>query len=610
MKKTLLALGALMMWGTIAAQQGIFTPLDFGEGRSNFIGYVGSRNGLYVGATQPQGSEIALYSHETGQYSFYDEGTEIFTINGITDDGGALYSISADGWNSYSKIFKNGEVTALSWPSKYDWASGDAISVDGKIISGSYVYPQSTQRHPCLWTLTDGQYVFEELPAPEHDPLKTVPQAIDLRSISADGSVLVGRLIDASGFYYFPIVYTKNGEGKWEYSVKGLDGFFIKEGVEIPTPPEEPPYPQLEDFATASDSAAWLAAIVSYQDSLENHNLDPDYPAPTYDPTYRLQDFMTKEALQAYNAAAEIYNNYLDAYYAYIDQLDLVLTGKTCESDFIISGNGRYISSTCQVSVEGGSWLGINKKREPIKVPKNSDNVQIRELKVARGGGMWGGKKSIPFYIDLNTGKFTEYAFEEDGLVTSVADDGTICYCSPYLEYTRNSFMIPLGATSRLSITDWSKLNKNFDFSDNLKFSFSGYDFDENGNYGEVMYTDSLITGTAMISDDATKICSFFWHPGELKYYNYHANLNTLSSLSENRSGKTQVLCYPNPATEQLYLTAPASVVEFIDLSGVIVYRVVNVEKNINLGNLASGTYFVRMVSEGGVSTQRLIINN
>ncbi|MEG2179507.1 MAG: hypothetical protein RRZ66_02985, partial [Bacteroidales bacterium] len=96
MKKALLALGALALWGTMVAQQGVFTHLDFGEGRSNFIGYVGSRNGMYVGAAQSQGSELALYSHETGQYSFYEEGKEIFMINGITDDGGALYSISAD----------------------------------------------------------------------------------------------------------------------------------------------------------------------------------------------------------------------------------------------------------------------------------------------------------------------------------------------------------------------------------------------------------------------------------------------------------------------------------------------------------------------------------
>ncbi|MEG1379330.1 MAG: T9SS type A sorting domain-containing protein [Bacteroidales bacterium] len=608
MKKTLLALGALMMWGTIAAQQGIFTPLDFGEGRSNFIGYVGSRNGLYVGATQPQGSEIALYSHETGQYSFYDEGTEIFTINGITDDGGALYSISADGWNSYSKIFKNGEVTALSWPSKYDWASGDAISVDGKIISGSYVYPQSTQRHPCLWTLTDGQYVFEELPAPEHDPLKTVPQAIDLRSISADGSVLVGRLIDASGFQYFPIIYTKNAEGKWEYNIKGLDGFFIKEGAVIPTPPEEVPYPELGDYATASDSAAWLAAIVSYQDSLENHNLDPEYPAPTYDPTYRLQDFMTLEEIQAYNAAAILYNNYLDAYFAYIDELDLALTGKSCGDDFIVSGNGRYICSTYQLTTNGG-WLGMNKKREPVKVHKTYDtNARVRELKTARGGGAIGGQTHVPFYIDLNTDKFTEITSEEDGLATSIADDGTLCYSAPYLEYTRNSYIVPAGTTTKQEITDWAKSNKNFDFSENLKFSFSGYDFDEDGNYGEVMYTDSLITGTAYISSDATKIYSFFWHPGEPRYYNYHANLNTLSSLSENHIAKKEILFYPNPATDQLYLTVPASVIEFIDLSGSIIYRAMNVEKNIGLGNLAPGTYFVRIISDGAVSTQKLII--
>ncbi len=69
---------------------------------------------------------------------------------------------------------------------------------------------------------------------------------------------------------------------------------------------------------------------------------------------------------------------------------------------------------------------------------------------------------------------------------------------------------------------------------------------------------------------------------------------------------------YPNPAraTVQLELSADVTLIEFIDLSGKLVYRQTPLQKiqTVDLSELSPGIYFIRMHSGEDYETQKLIV--
>jgi hypothetical protein len=90
----------------------------------------------------------------------------------------------------------------------------------------------------------------------------------------------------------------------------------------------------------------------------------------------------------------------------------------------------------------------------------------------------------------------------------------------------------------------------------------------------------------------------------------------TLSSLAEEIAGALQVSLYPNPATSQATLeinglNQDAKIV-ISDLQGRILSQdQINAGTNrytINVSEMASGVYYIRIVTDNVVSTQKLIV--
>ncbi len=90
----------------------------------------------------------------------------------------------------------------------------------------------------------------------------------------------------------------------------------------------------------------------------------------------------------------------------------------------------------------------------------------------------------------------------------------------------------------------------------------------------------------------------------------------TLSSLAEEIAGALQVSLYPNPATSQATLeinglNQDAKIV-ISDLQGRILSQdqisAGKTRYTINVSEMASGVYYIRIVTDSVVSTQKLIV--
>ena len=91
---------------------------------------------------------------------------------------------------------------------------------------------------------------------------------------------------------------------------------------------------------------------------------------------------------------------------------------------------------------------------------------------------------------------------------------------------------------------------------------------------------------------DLDLIVGNYYAYGNLVYYE---NLSSIGISEENQS--FEVNLYPNPVTNEIFLNSKENItqVDIFDLTGRVVFTVVNGDEKLNLSHLENGTYTIRM---------------
>lgn len=305
MKKVYLFAAALitMMCSThtlLVAQNEKSAMITFAniEGGHSF-GYM-SPSGNYLCGGWDGGSGFMYDAVNKITYDFSEDGMGGMYVADVSDEGTVVGAYGAEYMTTPAAVWKDGHWTSLPQPEKYDQGVARAISADGTIVGGYVAIDgSSATTRPCIWRLKGNMYEYELLPYPEKDWNGDISNGVHILDMSTDGNILLGRIVDQTGSYNLPIIWTL-GESGYTFKTFGEDILFNLEK-------EKPgPQPIFEEYVTLPEGA------------------------PGYD-----------EQNAAYGKAFERYFQLLAEY----------TTGTTIECYWItLSGNGRYVSTALRKS--------------------------------------------------------------------------------------------------------------------------------------------------------------------------------------------------------------------------------------------------------------------
>ena len=362
--------------------------------------------------------------------------------------------------------------------------------------------------YPVVWTLNaDGVYVCQELPHPTKDFTGRVPQYVTAMDISADGNTIVGQVVDYSGFYIVPILYTRNAEGAWSYQLLAEDQVYDKEkAAKLPEWVEQPEMPRAEDYMSAADVDAYNTAVKKYNDAYQRYLAgdikEEDLPAMP-DKEFYISD---EAQAAAYAAAVAKYNEdnaaWYAAYEAFDEALTEAITGKNFEFNSIhITPNGKYI-------------LTDLKEPDPDPDPMAWFPESIYTNCV----------------FDLTKVDTPMLTTSSNMLSTGILDNGFFVVAAPKSDYARSSYVATPGSNHLTPIADWCKASGNTAageyITSEMLFDLINYVWDEaSESYVEETVSDSLITGTGIFSADGKTFVTWLQDPGTNEFVTYTVNL-------------------------------------------------------------------------------------
>ena len=468
-----------------------------------------------------QETSVYIYDVATGtNYDFADETyTKVYFAgygHSVTDNG-MVCGMAQESSESNAAYFKDGAWVVLPQLSGKltGFNSANACTPDGSVICGSLgsegADMSTSDRlmlYPVVWTLNaEGVYVCEELPHPTKDFTGRVPQYVTAMDISADGNTIVGQVVDYSGFYIVPILYTRNAEGAWSYQLLAEDQVYDKEkAANLPEWVEQPVQPKAEDYMSAADVDAYNAAVEAYNEAYQRcvaGDLDwselPEYPE---------KGFYISDQTQAaaFDAAVAKYNEDNAAWYAAFEAFDEALTevttGKNFEFNSIhITPNGKYI-------------LTDLKEPDPDPDPMAWFPESIYTNCV----------------FDLTKVDTPMLTTSSNMLSTGILDNGFFVVAAPKSDYARSSYVATPGSNHLTPIADWCKASGNTAageyINSEMRFEAINYVWNEdNEMYDEVIVGDSLITGTGIFSADGKTFVTWLQNPSTYEYVTYTVNL-------------------------------------------------------------------------------------
>lgn len=447
---------------------------------------------------------VGIRDRATGAtYSYAPDG-----VDGSRYSAGLGHAVSGNGIvvgnvGDAPAVWKGGEWAVLDQPQGA--ATGmnlaNAVSADGSRIvgllgvDGASMADDNTYAEPALWTLQeDGSYKAQVLPYPEKDFLGLPPQYVTAVDISENGKTIVGQVIDCSGFYVLPIVYTESAEGKWSYTIPGADYVYDAEKVAaLPARPVAPEAIAADSYMTGDDAARYNAALKEYQELREQANagiISPDEVPPYPQKWAYITDNRDRWVADstAYDAADKAYQ---EADMAYTDAVYAAVTGASFELNAAnISGNGQYVATSLN-SPGATFWESLTR----------------------------------PALIEVATGKTTP-AETADMISGSAMNDGSMTAFSPIMSSSRQGYVVKKGETAPTLFADYlaeKGYTKNLEFlKDNFVFSVEEVSYDESGDPVYTENPDSLITGSVAANSDGTIFISYLYNTfGDASQYGY-----------------------------------------------------------------------------------------
>ena len=257
--------------------------------------YAITPNGAYAGGIS---FSAKIYNLETGQITNVGE-----VKNGLGNYMSNNGSMVGESESGTPQVYINGKLQMPETLGKFWFVNINAIAPDDSRLCGTVNNTTGTGLDyvPFYCDINEDGTVGEAiiLPYPLEDFTGRTPQFATALWISEDGKTILGVVNDSYGDYDYPIIYTQDESGNWDYSLPTKD-LFNPRHLEFPPNPwaDEPPYPNYTDYMSP-------AARTAYELAMEQMSVTGIIPEPA--------DYLTPEQLEEYNEAAEIYNEW---YYA------------------------------------------------------------------------------------------------------------------------------------------------------------------------------------------------------------------------------------------------------------------------------------------------------
>ena len=540
-----------------------------------------SPNGKWM-ATQEMGN-VYIYAQDGDEYFEYasseDAVTEYYATgigNCISDDG-TIVGGTNDATCAY---WKDGEWKAL--PVKEENTAlnlANGITPDGSRIVGQVgntglnLYSEQMIK-PVYWDRNaEGGYdTYQLLPYPATDFCGRKPQYITAIAVSDDGKTIAGQVVDWSGFYVYPIIYTQDEAGVWSYRTV-CEGVLYPEGAQFALWPGEEPLP--EEYMTEEELAEYLAAYNEYLKEVDRYNngetgIYPEEPNPT--------DYMY-----------EYYNDFTAAvreYYELLAHFDTVFMENMYDATFLfnnvyLSGNGRYYNTTVE-------RLVVTDPMTPYTT-------------------------STPTCIDLENGdSMVSVAGATDMIASSAMNDGRTIAQSPKMAYARNSYIVSADGKTLTPFADyiaaldkatgeWLKELSSFEVLVPTEYDEDGYPI----NY---QYVDSVVAGSVYCNSEGTVFGSFMYDEWSeyvtYRQFSYTINLNELEAV-EGIENDRELDVYV--AEKTLYIKGEAANVTLYDMRGAIIAQYEHASGAIAL-DVAEGIYLVRCENNNGTRTYKVAV--
>lgn len=331
------------------------------------------------------------------------------------------------------------------------------------------------------------------LPYPRTDFFKDVPQFIIAQYISDDGKTIAGYLRDSSGFYSYPLIYRQDDNGDWSYTFP-TEALFNPDNLPLPTWPniKEPPKPQLKDYMSDEEWAAYQEALKS-NPSVPYWNYMTDQEYKDYE--WAISDW-TKEVAEASKPIDEYWQN-----------MWKVGKNECFDSNLVLSADGKYLLASTGITSE----------------ETTSDDYSFFQ----------------PYLFDLENNTYEKVETEVALIPHQILQDGTLVTITdpysfmPYVCYVKlpedNEF-IPF--TQYLEESRFAGYLPWLEDTLGVIGGVIGYD----PITGEAIYGDYVITGTVSFSNDMVATVGGYYIGGECFsyiFYDENAEVNEVSVDNE-----------------------------------------------------------------------------
>lgn len=566
MKKSLLILSSIALTGFAAyAVTPELVPDTYAMGISP-NGKWGSSN-MY-GMT-------SIVNLTTGEVTNLDEEVEVGNGNNIANNGTVVLSLYDQAY-----IYVNDECkefdTDLSETYALVWLSG--ITPDATRIAGSYTPNENRgemNTFPAVWDIdADGTPTkMTELPYPTVDFTGRMPQGCNALVISSDGKTIVGHLVDFSGMFVEPIIYTQGEDGEWSYSLPA-EHLLNPDNIELPEDPGE--YPESvdpKDYMSEEKATEYQEAMDEYYQTWDE-DIKPD-PA----------DYMTDEQIAAYNEAVDEYNEEAEAYnekfYAFYEALDEInaTATKFMYNGMMLSPDGKTVAAGAQLE-EGEDFMTAKTYNYTVLI--NLETSEITKLPI--------DQSVYPIQV-LNNGVLLGINSTAMGAAPPQA----------FIKLPENEDYIPFEDYIKDVDTeayDW--------MIENLTKEIELYDM----TTWEEYTTEFLFTGTVWMSDDLKTVFAgiqtYYWEnedPSDTGFCSYIIS-DALSSVSNVTVGKSDIKVSAKRGGI-INIAGDATRVTVYDLTGREVFSA-PAAASVATG-LGNGAYIVKVDSAAGTKTAKVV---
>ena len=423
MKKTLLLTAALLAASTPMSAEFKAQTLEnapFMSVSQNGKYGIFTIDGIMLGIVNLENPEEAYtYMDERGSEYFQNEylpGYGTCVANDGTAVGNAvLYEMTSETTYDQSDnavIYRNGELEVLPTPHPEMFNMAHAITPDGSVICGNVgndafsLDSRNIMMVPAVWVRNaEGKYDDPILlPHPDKDFMGGVPQYVTANAISEDGNTVAGTITASSGFWIYPIVYKRDANGEWSYTLPALDLFYTHPEVTVPENPGD--YPVREDYMTDEEKAAYNAAMEAW---LAAGGQDwENYPS--------LEDFQSDEEKAAYEAACQKYEADKAAYQAAVDQATEGSITFTF-NNVVLSPDGKLFASTYSPN------SGFGPMKPGMKSAKFS-RMLAKNTREGEGDDTEEELNATTYVVNVEDGTYKTYTYSEGVSVTCAANNG------------------------------------------------------------------------------------------------------------------------------------------------------------------------------------------